>query len=151
MLNKKAYMITPIIFIAFLLISVAFSFYVSGMDTKFSKGIMTSASVEKSVNGIYKMQTDQINFVKLMIYNCSEYNCYNSSSQNTGLKNCVSNSLTIRYQQNNWSASDININGTSESYNVTFKLSSFNATNINMTSDRITVTRALSSLLNTTC
>ena len=147
--SKKGYMITPIIFIAFLLISVVFSFYVSDLDTKFSKGIMVSASIEKGVNNIYKMQTDQITLAKLFTYNCSLSYCYNASSpSHTALNNCVNQTLTNRYNQSGWNINTYNQTG---KYYIDINLSSFNATNINMTSDRITIKGELSKDFLKTC
>jgi hypothetical protein len=133
MLNKKGFVITPIIFIAFFLIAMVFSFYVSGIDSDTAKGIQTSATVEKAVLDIYKQQINQINFAKLATYDCSTSNCYSLDNKST-IESCVNTKLTNQFNDTSW-----NTNITSESgiYRISVNLSSFNAMNINMTSNRV--------------
>jgi hypothetical protein len=137
--GKKGYMITPIIFIAFLLISVVFALFVSGTDSSYAEGVIAASSVEKSISDIYELQADQINLAKLFAYTCSETFCYPSNE--TGLENCIRNNLTDQYNETGWGLDVYNQSG---KHFLQLKLSSFNATNINMTSDRITIDRVLS-------
>jgi hypothetical protein len=139
MLNKRAYMITPIIFIVFLLISVAFSFYVSDIDERFSRSILTSALVDKSISDIYEKQSDQINFVKLTAYNCSLSYCYPNAE--TIIENCINNNLNAKYDDTGWYADLYNKTG---NYYLKFRISSFNATSINMSSNRVQIESILS-------
>lgn len=136
--SKKGYMITPIIFIAFLLISVIFSFYVSDIDSQFSHGIITSALISKGVDEIYEKQIDQINLAKLYAYECSKYYCYPNNE--TALESCISGNLTERYGETGWGIDIYNQSGV---YYIKMKISSFNVTNINMASERITINRTL--------
>lgn len=128
--NRKAYLITPIIFIVLFLIAILFALYSSKIDADIAQGIRISASVEKGITDIYKMQIEQTNFAKLSVYNCSKAFCYNESASNWNLKNCINNSLNSQYGNQSW-----NIALTNSS--VSFNTSSFNITNINMESDRI--------------
>jgi hypothetical protein len=150
-LGKKGYMITPIIFIAFLLISVAFSFYVSDIDTRFSDSIVTSSMISKSIDSIYEKQLDQINLAKLYAYSCSANYCY--PNKTVALVSCVNSNMTVRYgnQTGGWNTIIYN---QSSKYYINITLNSFNATNINMTSERITISRTLinaTGYLNTSC
>jgi len=139
MLNKRAYMITPIIFIAFLLISVAFSFYVLDIDERFSRSILTSALIDKSINDIYEKQSDQINFAKLSAYNCTLSYCYPSGE--TILENCINNNLDAKYNDTGWYPDLYNKTG---NYYLKFRISSFDATSINMSSNRMQIESILS-------
>ena len=132
MLNKKGYMITPILFIVFFLIAIIFSIYVSDIDSDSAQGIRISASIEKGITDIYKMQNEQINFAKLSAYECSESQCYNISKE-TIIEYCINKSLNKQYGNFSWSPDLINNSNTIYLY---FNLNAFNATNINMNSNR---------------
>ena len=131
--SKKGFVITPIIFVAFFLIAMVFSFYVSGIDSDTAKGIQTSATVEKAVLNIYKQQINQINFAKLAAYDCSGSNCYSSGNESI-IESCVNTKLNNQFNDTNWNT---NITDDSGIYRIVVNLSSFNAININMTSNRV--------------
>ena len=131
--NKKGFVITPIIFIAFFLIALIFSFYVSDIDSETAKGIQTAASVEKAVLDIYKLQINQFNFAKLSAYNCSSSNCYSSGNESI-IESCVNTKLNSQFNDSNWNT---DISNNSGIYRIAVNLSSFNATNINMKSNRV--------------
>lgn len=137
-LNKKGYMITPIIFITLFLIAIIFTLYFSKIDAQTAAGIRVSASVEKGITDVYKLQNEQINFAKLSAYECSEKYCFNSTTDTnaTQIELCINNSLNTQYGNLSWSP-DL-ANGTY--IYLKFNLSSVNITNINMSSDREYVT-----------
>jgi hypothetical protein len=133
MLNKKGFMITPIIFIALFLIAMVFSFYLSGIDADTSKGMQTAAAVEKGALDIYKKQINQMNFAKLSAYECSSSNCYSSANESI-IESCVNTKLNNYFNDTNWNTDISNDSGI---YRISVNLSSFNVTNINMESDRV--------------
>jgi hypothetical protein len=147
MLNKKGFVITPIIFVAFFLIAMVFSFYVSGIDSDTAKGIQTSATVEKAVLDTYKQQINQINFAKLAAYDCSGLNCYSPGNKST-IESCINTKLTSQFNDTRWNT---NITSDSGIYRISVNLSSFNAININMTSNRVYERAALHPALLKTC
>lgn len=134
-INKKGYMITPIIFITLFLIAVIFTLYESNIDADTAAGIRISASIEKGVTDIYKKQIEQVNFAKLAAYECSQDYCYNITEglSSPGLRRCINDSLNITYENSTW---DISVTNDSTRYYLNFSLSAFNITNINMSSDR---------------
>lgn len=133
MLNKKGFVITPLIFIAFMLITVVFAFYISDIDKDFAKGIQISATVEKSILDIYKDQINQINFAKLAAYDCSNSYCYSLSNKSI-VESCINTKLDNKFNDSNWNT---DINSNAGSHYIQVNLSSFNATNINMSSNRV--------------
>lgn len=142
MLNKRAYMITPIIFITLFLIAVIFTLYLSKIDADTAAGIRISASIEKGITDVYKAHIEQVNFAKISTYECSELFCYNASSggNKTNIENCVNLSLNDMYGNLTWTTSLSNV--LTQSY-ISFNLSSVNITNINMSSDREYITTEL--------
>ena len=128
MLNKKAYMITPLIFVVFMIIAVIFSFYVSDIDKKNAEGIRSAGMIDKGILEIQKEQINQVNFVKLVTYDCSKTICCNSTNLGN-LENCIEQELETIYG-GIWS---VDINNCNE---IGFELSSFSATNINMASNK---------------
>ena len=99
MLNKKAYMITPLIFVVFMIIAVIFSFYVSDIDKKNAEGIRSAGIIDKGIIEIQKEQINQVNFVKLVTYDCSKTICCNSTNLGN-LENCIEQELETIYEQN---------------------------------------------------
>ncbi len=74
MLNKKGFIVAPIIFIVFFLIAVVFSFYVSSIDNEIARGIQTSASIQLGIYEIEKGLINQENFVRIAMHeNIEEY------------------------------------------------------------------------------
>jgi len=151
MLKKKGFMISPILFIIFFLIAVAFSFYVSGIDKKISYGIQKSSMIEKSVYDIEKKQINQITFAEVATYKCSETNCYNSSNSSSinAIKNCTERNLNSTFGNNtNWG---YEIQNTSGAFYFKFNMSEFKAISTNMSSNSSTVTKVLNSELLNKC
>lgn len=151
MLNTKGFMITPIVFLAFFIIVIVFSAYVTSLDRESAYSIRKSASIEKGVHDIQKAQTNQQIFAKIAAYKCSETDCYNSSNSSSvdAIKTCVNNSLTEKFKSYNW---DIDISNSSGAIDLTFNTMPFNASNINMSSNSIRVQELLSKdFLNTSC
>ncbi len=148
--TKKGFIITPIIFIAFFIIAILFSFYVSNIDNEISYGIQKSSTIEKGIHDIQKKQINQINFVKTTTYKCSDITCYNSSDSSsvTFIKNCVEGNLTEKFGIWDWDYKLINI---SRTIIFRFNMTSFNATNINMNSNSTIVEGVLHKKLLNIC
>ena len=142
-LNKKGYMITPILFIVFFLIAIIFSFYVSQIDADVAQGIRISATIEKGITDTYKLQNEQINFAKLSAYKCSERYCYSSGNE-TLVEYCINKSMNKVYGNLSW---DPELTNTT----LEFNLESFNITNINMNSNRIYTKTGLNDLFFEKC
>jgi hypothetical protein len=102
--NKKGYMITPIIFVVFMIIAVIFSFYVSEIDLEMTSSIQTSSRVEKEINNVYEARMNQLNYAKLVAYNQSyEYGyCYNASKSNNGLIDKIDEAMDAKYGEFDW-------------------------------------------------
>jgi hypothetical protein len=147
MLGKKGFVITPVIFIAFMLIAITFSFYISDIDSDISQGIQKAAAVEKAVTDIYKYQINQVNYAKLAAYKCSDLTCYSLGNEST-VEDCVESSLNNTFSNTSW---NVDISNDTEIYHIGFDISSFNATNINMTSDRSYVRSELHKAFFKTC
>ncbi|MDD5182152.1 MAG: hypothetical protein PHC66_03210 [Candidatus Nanoarchaeia archaeon] len=132
MLNKRAYLITPIIFITLFLIAIIFTIYLSKIDANTAEGIRTAASIEKGVTDVYKAQIEQINFAKLAAYECSDASGgYNDSIAGT-IENCINSELNLTYGNFTWNS---DITNSTPKYYLNFNLSAVNITNINMTSN----------------
>lgn len=130
---KKGFLITPIVFIIFFLIAVAFSNHILRMDKEISKSIQIVSSIEKGMHEIEKMKIAQISFVKVSTYLCSKENCYpNNKSE---IVKCVEENLTKVYGEWDW---NYDIYG-SEDIFFEFNMTQFKATDINMTSNSILV------------
>ena len=146
-MNKRAYLITPIIFITLFLIAVIFTLYLSKIDASTAAGIRISASIEKGVTDVYKSQNEQINYAKLSAYACSKTYCYNltdkANTNKTNIENCVNQSLNDQYGNLTWGPSTAFapvLSNVSTTCYINFNLSSVNLvniTNINMDSDRV--------------
>jgi hypothetical protein len=130
-LSKKGFMITPIIFIAFFLIAVIFSFYVSDVDREIAYGVQKGAAVEKGVHDLQKERINQITFVKVSVYKCSKVDPCNL----TNIVPCAKGNLTEIFG----SDLDLSITNMSNIIYANFNMSGFNATNINMTSDNVMI------------
>jgi len=143
-MNKRGYMITPIIFITLFLIAIIFTLYFSKIDTQTAAGIRISASIEKGITDVYKAQIEQTNFAKLAAYECSETYCYNLTdvTNKTKIQDCVNQSLNDMYGNLTWKPSLSNVSA--QCY-ISFNLSAVNITNINMDSDREYITTELNS------
>lgn len=146
-LGKKGYMITPLIFIVFLMITAAFAFYTSRVDNTISDGIKISATVEKGVNEIYKEQLDKEVFVKMAAYDCSKEWCCKDSASN-GNSTCIAQKLDSAYGNSTWDVSFSCPNSVSFNPN----LGNYNITNINISPNITRVTVDINTmLLNKTC
>jgi hypothetical protein len=143
MLNKKGYMITPILFIVFLLIAMIFSFYVSDIDKANAKSITLSASIDKGVADIYKEQINQFTYAKNLAYDCSEITHYSAGNEST-IETCINNNMTARFNDTSWNS---DITNPSSIYTLGINLTSMKSTNINMTSDRVYLRTVLNSQL----
>ena len=140
-MNKKGYMITPIIFITLFIIALMFTLYFSKIDAETAAGIKISATIEKGITDIYKSQNEQINFAKIAAYECSGKYCYNltNSTNRTKIENCVNDSLNLMYGNITWGllpTSAPSLSNVSARCYISFNLSSFSITNINMDSNR---------------
>lgn len=102
MLNKKGYMITPMIFIVFMIIAIAYSVYMYDFDSNIVNSIQTSAKIEKGIQQVYETRINQVNFAKLSAYQLSNTYCYNESGSNTQLENEIEKSLDKRFGGFNW-------------------------------------------------
>ncbi len=122
MLNKKGFVIAPIVFIVMLMIAITFSLYVSSIDREIAKGIRTSSSVQMGIYEIEKELIRQETFVRLAIRACFEEN----------IENCVDDKLNDALGDWDW---NVKIDENSFQFNS----KPINATNINMTSDSIKI------------
>lgn len=113
MLNKRGFVVAPIIFIVCFLIAVGFSYYVTSIDNEISTGVRTSASIQMGIYEMEKERINQVNFAKISIYNC----CADIA--------CVENKLDESFGKHEW---NLRICGDSFEFN----LKPVNATNINM-------------------
>jgi hypothetical protein len=146
MLNKKGFMVTPIVFIVLLLVVLVYLFNQSEIDTITKNGITKSMAIDKETYSLEKKQINIINFAKISAYMCSKY--YPYPCNKTSLERCINENLTETFGDNNW---NINIAG-NNIIKISLTLPEIKATNINMSSDSKTVTVTLTKgFLNTTC
>lgn len=112
-MNKKGFVVAPVIFIVMLMIAITFSLYVSSIDREIAKGVRTSASIQMGVYEIEKELIRQETFVRLAIHEC---NCD---------KICVEDELNDTLGDWDW---NVKIDENSFQFNSL----PINATNINM-------------------
>lgn len=103
-LNKKGYMITPLIFVVFMIITIVFTYYVSNIDFEMSESIHTSAMIEKTVSDLREQRINQINYAKMAAYNWSNHpmHQFNASSSNRGLENRIEEEMDLKFGESNW-------------------------------------------------
>lgn len=68
--NKKGFMITPLLFIAFMIIAIIYSFYVSDIDNQMAASVEKTAHIEKKINDVYDQRINYLTYAKSAVYSC---------------------------------------------------------------------------------
>jgi len=120
MLNKRGYIITPLVFITILILTITTITYYNNMDINLMNEIRSIEELQRAHKELDKKLIDQINFMKIATYQCSNDYCYPNKTEQ--LKSCIISKANEFYNNTNW---QINIYNETNNFKLGFKTSEF--------------------------